>query len=223
MGEKSYTWFERRRRNKALELAQEQIEKALGTVRHLDKAMQSLQRGEINEMQKHIETLFETEEEVDKLRREVFTEMSKGVALVAEYREDILHLVKRLDTLADHVKDAARCLKILRESKIPKEIIEKVAKMTEKLVECASTLKQSIERIAAEPEEAIKYSLKVAEIEQTLDGEYLETKKLLITYSDEINMGAMVIIDDLIEFIEHAADICADTADYILTLSNSKQ
>ncbi|MEM2256390.1 MAG: hypothetical protein QW497_06300, partial [Candidatus Bathyarchaeia archaeon] len=96
-------------------------------------------------------------------------------------------------------------------------------KMTEKLVECASTLKQSIERIAAEPEEAIKYSLKVAEIEQTLDGEYLETKKLLITYSDEINMGAMVIIDDLIEFIEHAADICADTADYILTLSNSKQ
>jgi hypothetical protein len=30
----------------------------------------------------------------------------------------------------------------------------------------------------------------------------------------------MVIFDDLIEFIEHAADMCADTADYIAVLSS---
>jgi len=31
-----------------------------------------------------------------------------------------------------------------------------------------------------------------------------------------------VIFDDLIEFIEQAADMCADTADYILILSSSE-
>jgi len=30
----------------------------------------------------------------------------------------------------------------------------------------------------------------------------------------------MVIFDDLIEFIEQASDMCADTADYILVLSS---
>ena len=50
--------------------------------------------------------------------------------------------------------------------------------------------------------------------------EYLKTKSLFVKYGANINCGAMVIFDDLIEFIEQAADMCADTADYILILSS---
>ena len=32
--------------------------------------------------------------------------------------------------------------------------------------------------------------------------------------------GSMVIFDDLVEFIEMAADMCADTADYIVILAS---
>jgi hypothetical protein len=35
-----------------------------------------------------------------------------------------------------------------------------------------------------------------------------------------VNSGTMVIFDDLVEFIEYAADMCADTADYIVILSS---
>jgi uncharacterized protein Yka (UPF0111/DUF47 family) len=35
-----------------------------------------------------------------------------------------------------------------------------------------------------------------------------------------MNIGAMVILDDLIEFLEQAADQCADTADYIVILAS---
>ena len=66
--------------------------------------------------------LFMVEEEIDHLRTEVFKELSKGTALFAYYREDLLHLVKRLDTFADHVKDAARCIKMLGDSHIPDEL-----------------------------------------------------------------------------------------------------
>jgi uncharacterized protein Yka (UPF0111/DUF47 family) len=48
----------------------------------------------------------------------------------------------------------------------------------------------------------------------------LKTKKLFIKYAEKMNPGAIVIYDDLIEFIEQAADMCADTADYIITLSS---
>ena len=220
MERRSYDWFEKRRRTKGLELAHEQITKAFDTVTWLHKAMKSFSEGKIKETQNYVDNLYKAEEEVDKLRTDVFMEQSKGAALVADYREDLLHLVKRLDTLADHTKDAARCLEMLGEAKIPEELVAKTVVMTSKLVETAQTLRSSIEKISFNPSEAIEMAKKVGEIEHDLDVEYLKAKTLFVKYGEKVNCGVMVIFDDLIEFIEHAADMCADTADYILVLSS---
>ena len=220
MERRSYNWFEKRRKTLGLELAHEQITKAFDTVTWLHKAIKSFSEGNFAESKKYIENLYKAEEEVDKLRTDVFMELSKGIALVADYREDLLHLVKRLDTLADHTKDAARCLEMLANTRIPQELCEKTVFMTGKLVETAQALRNSIEKISSSPGEAIEKAKKVGDIEHVLDEEYLKTKSLFVKYGGEINCGAMVIFDDLIEFIEHAADMCADTADYILVLSS---
>ena len=220
MEKRSYGWFERRRKTKALELAYEQIRKAFDTVTWLNKTMKSYSQKNFEQAKKYIENLYADEEEVDKLRTEVFTELSKGAALVADYREDLLHLVKRLDTLADHTKDAARCIEMLGETEIPEELTQKTVLMTSKLVETAQTLQISIEKISSNPLDAIAQAKKVGEIEHDLDAEYLKAKTLFVKYGTKINCGAMVIFDDLIEFIEHAADMCADTADYIIVLSS---
>jgi len=217
---RSYGWFEKRRKTKGLELAHEQITKAFDTVTWLNKAMKSFSEGKIPEAKGYIQNLFLAEEEVDKLRTDVFTELSKGAALVADYREDLLHLVKRLDTLADHTKDAARCLVMLGETKIPEELCKKTVFMTGKLVETAQTLRSSIEKMSLNPIEAIELAKKVGDIEHDLDAEYLKAKTLFVKYGEQINCGAMVIFDDFVEFIEHAADMCADTADYIIILSS---
>jgi predicted phosphate transport protein (TIGR00153 family) len=220
MAKRSYDWFEKRRRTMGLEFAYEQITKAFDTVTLLHKATVSFADGDLEEARKHISSLFTTEEEVDKLRTNVFKELSKGVALMADYREDILHLVKRLDTLADHTKDAARCLLMLGDVKVPEELCQKTVFMTSKLVEIAQVLRVSIEKISSNPTEAIDQALKVHYIEHDLDQEYLKAKSLFVKYDKKINCGAMVILDDLIEFIEQAADMCADTADYIVVLSS---
>jgi predicted phosphate transport protein (TIGR00153 family) len=217
---RSYNWFEKRRKTKGLELAHEQITKAFDTVTWLHKAIKSFSEGNFGESKKYIDNLYKAEEEVDALRTDVFMELSKGAALVADYREDLLHLVKRLDTLADHTKDAARCLEMLADVNIPQELCQKTVFMTSKLVETAQTLRGSIEKISSDPTEAINEAKKVGEIEHLLDEEYLKAKSLFVKYGAQINCGAMVIFDDLIEFIEHAADMCADTADYILVLSS---
>jgi predicted phosphate transport protein (TIGR00153 family) len=220
MEKRSYGWFERRRRTKGLELAYDQIRKAFDTVTWLNKAMKSYSERNFEETKRYVENLYTDEEEVDKLRTDVFAELSKGAALVADYREDLLHLVKRLDTLADHTKDAARCIEMLGETEIPEELIQKTVVMTSTLVKAAQTLQASIEKISSNPPEAIAQAKKVGEIEHELDAEYLKTKTLFVKHGDKINCGAMVIFDDLIEFIEHAADMCADTADYIVVLSS---
>ncbi|MEM1540433.1 MAG: hypothetical protein QXJ07_03520 [Candidatus Bathyarchaeia archaeon] len=47
-------------------------------------------------------------------------------------------------------------------------------------------------------------------------------KRLLIKHGEQMNTGAIIIFDDLIEFIEQASDMSADTADYIITLSSKE-
>jgi predicted phosphate transport protein (TIGR00153 family) len=220
MEKKSYDWFEQRRKTRGLELAHDQITKAFDTVTWLHKATKAFSEKNFKDAKKYIDNLYVAEEEVDTLRTNVFMELSKGAALVADYREDLLHLVKRLDTLADHTKDAARCLEMLLESDIPAELCDKTVFMTSKLVETAQTLRGAIEKISLNPNEAIKEAKKVEEIEHAIDTEYLKAKSLFVKYGVNINCGAMVIFDDLIEFIEQAADMCADTADYILVLSS---
>ena len=141
MERKSYDWFEQRRKTRGLELAHDQITKAFDTVTWLHKATKSFSEKNIKEAKRYIENLYKTEEGVDQLRTDVFMELSKGAALVADYREDLLHLVKRLDTLADHTKDAARCLEMLGDVDIPQELSDKTVFMTGKLVETAQTLR----------------------------------------------------------------------------------
>jgi len=220
MEKRSYAWFERRRRTKALDLAQDQITKALDTVTLLNQATRSLSEGNEKEAMQRIENLFKEEEEVDKLRTEVFKELSKGAALFADYREDLLHLVKRLDTLADHVKDAARCMEMLAGTRLPQEMYDNTVHMTSLLVDCAQALRVCIEKITVAPAEAITGAEKVEEIEHEIDQDYFKTKASFIKYGQQMNIGAMVIFDDLIEFLEQAADQCADTADYIVILAS---
>jgi predicted phosphate transport protein (TIGR00153 family) len=220
MEKRSYAWFERRRRTKALDLAQEQITKALDTVTLLHQAIISMSEAKRKEAFQSVDNLFRVEKEVDSLRTEVFKELSKGAALFAEYREDLMHLVKRLDTLADYVKDASRCLRMLADTQIPKELWDNAVHLASTLTQCASALRGSLEKISVNPAAAMEGAKKVEEIEHELDDEYLKTKTLFVKYSEKMNCGSMVIFDDLIEFIEHAADMCADTADYIVILAS---
>src|SRR4030043_588757 len=172
MEKKSYDWFEQRRKTRGLELAHEQITKAFDTVTWLQKATKSFSDKNFKDTKKYVENLYKAEEEVDQLRTDTFMELSKGAALVSDYREDLLHLVKRLDTLADHTKDAARCLEMLLESDIPAELCDKTVFMTSKLVETPQTRPGRMEKISTNPAEAIKEAKKVEDIEHDLDAEY---------------------------------------------------
>ena len=218
--DKSYDWFVQRRKTKGLDLAHEEIARAFDTVTWLNKAAKAFSEKNFTDAKKYIENLYQTEEGVDKLRTQVFMELSTGTALLADYREDLLHLVKRADTLADHTKDVARCLQMLWEVDIPAELSDKMVLMTGKLVDMVNILRSSVEKIAVNPQQAIKEAKVVEDIEHTIDDEYLNTKGLFVKYGATMNKGAIIIFDDLVEFLENAADMCADTADYIYVLSS---
>ena len=221
MAKGSFAWFEKRRKTDALNLAQEQITKALDTTTLLYKAVKSASEGKKEEANRFLEKLSKEEEEVDDLRRSVFKEMT-NVAVSVEFREDLLHLVKGLDVMADHVKDAARSIMVLLETSLPSEIWQLNIRISEALVQSTTTLLNSIEKLGTDPAGAKDLAKKVNEIEGRIDEAYLNFKKLFIKYSKEIGSGTLIILNDLAEFMEQASDTCADTADYIAVLAKEE-
>jgi len=218
LAKRSFAWFEKRHKTEALNLAQEQITKALDTATLLHKAIQSASEGRKEETKRFIEKLWKEEEEVDSLRRSVFKELT-NVAISFEFREDMLHLVKRLDVMADHVKDSARNVMVLLEAKVLRELWKKFFEISKDLVACATTLRKAIETLGTESAEANKLAKKIDEIEQKVDEKCLETKSLLIKYTDKMDCVTLMLLKDLLESMENVADTCDDTADYVRILT----
>jgi predicted phosphate transport protein (TIGR00153 family) len=216
MEKRSYTWFEKHRKSKTLVLAREQMTRALGTIALLQKAIVTISKGRMGGAKEHIEKLFLEEEKVDDLRRSVFRELTEHVFM--ESREDLMHLVKRLDVMADYVKDSARTLNILMETDIPKNILDANIKMVGDLVDCATALRDAIEKLETDPSQVKGLLQKVDSTEHRIDEEYLRTKSLLIKLPEQVGAGTLLILKDLIDNIENAADMCADTADYLKIL-----
>jgi len=203
-------------------MAYRQMTLAIDTVTDLRKAITAASKNKVDEAKSCVDRLFVVEREIDDLRRAVFEELTRG-SLPSKDREDIMHLVKRLDVMADFVKDSARTLLILMQAEIPKEMWNLYVEVAKDLVECASALWKSIEKLETDLTEAKVLSEKVDYIESKVDEKYLKMKELLLKHSREIDPAALLMLRDLIEDLEEIADSCDDTADYVRILTVTRE
>lgn len=215
-------WFEQRRKSKVLDFTFREITLAIDTVTELEKAISAFSKGKREEVREWIDKLFPTEEEIDNLRRAIFEELTRG-NLPPKDREDIMHLVKRLDVMADHVKDSARSVLTLVDSEIPEEIWSVYVDMARNLVDCANTLRASIEKLGSDPVEARALSQKVDIFEGKVDKNYLKVKGLFIKYGNTVDPGVLLNLKDLVESMECVADSADDTADYVRILTVARE
>jgi predicted phosphate transport protein (TIGR00153 family) len=215
-------WFSQRRKSKVLELADRQLALAIETVNELEDSITAASKKNIGDAKKQIERLFITEEEIDTIRRTIFEESTRG-SLPLNDREDLMHLVKRLDVMADHVKDSGRSVLLLLEVDIPKELWNAYEEMAKDLVECAKVLKSSIEKLGSDPAEARILSQKVDDVEKKADEKYLKIKGLLLKSDKFVTPSTLLLLKDLVESMEQVADSCDDTADYVRILTITKE
>jgi predicted phosphate transport protein (TIGR00153 family) len=215
-------WFAQRRKSKVLEMADRQMTLAIDTVIELEKSINAALKGKKEKAKTSFEKLSTIEHEIDELRRTVFEELTRG-SLPSKDREDIMHLVKRLDEMADHVKDAARAVILLLDAKVVREMWEQFAETSKDLVDCATTLRKAIEKLGTNPIEAMELAKKIDAIEGRVDEKYLKSRATLLRRSDDMNAATIYLLRDLIEEMEHVADSCDDTADYVRILTVARE
>jgi len=215
-------WFAQRRKSRVLELADREMTLAIDTVTQLQKSITAAQVGNKKEAKASIDRLSLIEHEIDELRRTVFEELTRG-SLPFKDREDIMHLVKRLDVMADHVKDSARSVLVLLEAKVVNVVWEKLAEMSSDLVIIATTLRKAIEKLGVSPSEAMELAKSIDAIEGQVDEKYVEVKALLLQNSEKMNAATLLFLKDLVESMECVADSGDDTADYVRILAVARE
>jgi len=218
MAKKSFAWFEERHRIEAMNLAQKQIEKSLDTVMLLKEAIAYVAKKDTEKARNSVEVLFKEEEEVDRLRQSVFKKMT-NIAISIEFREDFMHLVKRLDVMADHIKDAARCVALLLDRKIPEELWKAYVAMSEEMVSSSETLRDSIKQLSSNVDAALQKAKEIEQYESRIDKQHFEIRKSFAKYVDQIDPSTLLLLNELAGYIEEASDVCADTGDYISMLA----
>ncbi|MEM2849998.1 MAG: DUF47 family protein [Candidatus Bathyarchaeia archaeon] len=210
-------WLTRRRRNRSIELAYKQMKSSVETVVELRRCLTAIMEGDLSEAEKSIGRLFLMEVDIDELRRKVLIELAKEEP--SKFREDFAHLVQGLDVMADHVKDSARSLLVLLRGRknVPKEVWVSYLNLVDNVVLCTRALLRAIEELTGKSEEVMRYVVEVDRLENIIDEQYVSIMRMLVE-TEEFKPGVLMMLKSLLEFLEKAADTCAETADYIRIL-----
>jgi predicted phosphate transport protein (TIGR00153 family) len=206
-------WFEKRRETKVMSMTQRHLATTMSAVEDLEKAINVAIQYKEREMKEAIERVTMAEKEADRLRRAIMTELADG-ELPPPVREDLMHLIKRIDMIADWSREATRILSATPMEDVPENLKQAVVKMMEGSKECVTALRKCIECMAEKPEEALLAADEVERLEEKVD-DLFESSRHLLAKEKKLRIGTAILISELYEAIEMVADRCEDTCDQI--------
>lgn len=213
-------WFAKRRESNVVKKTKDHMMKVVDTTVELDNAIASIIEGRKDDVIDCLERLTANEKAADNIEVSLFEELTKG-ELPPKEREDLMHLVRRMDYIADWIKVSGNNLKVLIDAKIdvPLEIWGMYKKMSKKAVDCCRALKNGIDNMGKDDDKVLRYREEVERLEHEIDDLYFATKKRIIT--SFMDSRAMIVLADFLEGIEEAVDYCKAAADmlYILVLT----
>jgi predicted phosphate transport protein (TIGR00153 family) len=207
-------WFEKRRETKAIISMQRHLATTISAVEDLERAVKAAVSGNEKEEKAAIDRVTSAEKEADRLRRVVMTELARG-ELPPTDREDLMHLMKRVDMIADWSRESTRILNATPMQDVPETLKKAAVQMAEGVRECAATLRKTINSMTEKPEEeALKAADEVERLEEKVDDLFEESRQLLAK-EEKLKVGAAILMNELFEAIELAADACEDACDQV--------
>ncbi len=206
-------WLEKRRENKAITTMQRHLATTMSAVEDLERAVKASVSGNEKEAKAAIDRVTSAEKEADKLRRVVMVELSRG-ELPPIDREDLMHLMKRVDMVADWSRESTRILNATPMQDVPESLRGAAVQMVGGVRECATALRKAINSMAEKPEETLKAADEVERLEEKVDNLFEDSRRQLAK-EETLKVGAAILMNELFETIELAADACEDACDHI--------
>jgi hypothetical protein len=206
-------WFEKRREAKVITMMQRHLATTISAVEDLERAVKAAADNDEKGIKESIARVTSAEKEADKLRRDVMRELARG-ELPPVDREDLMHLMKRIDMVADWSRESTRILSVLTPKDIPDNLKRVTVEMMKGTKECAVALRKCVSRMTEKPEEALKAADEVERLEEDVDALYENARKQLAKET-EMNVGAAIMLNQLLDAIETVADWCENVCDQV--------
>jgi len=216
------SWFRKRRESSVHGLAREHLLKVLDTAREVDNAIKCVQRGDKAGALQAIERASLAEKAADHAEVRMTEALAAG-DLPPKEREDMMHLVKRFDHIADWQKSAGRNLQIVIEAdmRVSPQIWDRFAQITGKAVEAATALKACVDSLSAQTPDVARYAQQVDQLEHEVDDLYFTVKKELML-SDQ-DPRVLFVLRDILHALENSLDNIKSASELIHILITASQ
>ncbi len=194
-------------------MMQQHLATTMSAVEDLERAVKAAASNDEKKMKESIDRVTRAEKEADKLRRDDMRELARG-ELPPHDREDLMHLMKRIDMVADWSRESTRILNVIPPKDIPDNLKRAVVEMMSGARKCAVALRKSVSRMTKKPEEALKAADAVERLEEEVDALHENARKQLAKET-EMNVGVAIMLNELLEAIETVADWCENVCDQV--------
>ncbi|MDD1755621.1 MAG: DUF47 family protein [Methanomassiliicoccales archaeon] len=215
-------WFGKRRESVVMSLLRDHAQKVADTITELNRAVLALCKTDQNSALDALRRSSLSEKEADNLEDRITEELSKG-DLASKEREDMMHLIRRMDFAADWAKEAGMNIQLVIEANVdvPVTLWNKYCIMTQELEKEAKLLKSCIDSLGVDDEAVMKYEKAVKVQEHILDDLHYSTKKEI--FFSSIDPKAIYLMRDILHCLENSSDKCNDAAEIIHLLLVSQR
>ncbi|MEM3402978.1 MAG: DUF47 family protein [Nitrososphaeria archaeon] len=215
MSKELLNWLTKRREINVVKMIQDHLVLSTGCAEEITHATKKMISGDRQGALVHISRLNEKEKEADLLRGNIMNELSKGEFSPTQ-RDDLMHLIKRVDMVADYARGAGRGLKLLSFEKYPSEVKDIAVVFVEKTLDNVNMLKRAVQSLTSSIEDVIKYADIVERIEEEVDEIHGTVRGLIKDLpSDTMTTGEFILLSQFFYSLEMVNDSCEDSVDYL--------
>jgi predicted phosphate transport protein (TIGR00153 family) len=208
----------------ALERSIKHAKKVQECVRELEKGINALlkEKNQIKAEEFFIK-VDSLEGEADKLRRNIQKDISRG-ELNPSIRQDLSHLVKRMDDVANCCTGVARRINtvpIIFWEQTSENTINTVLEIMKTTVECADFLDKIVIDLLGERKNIKEYARQINQNEHKVDLLNIKLRKNLQETEYHVNFFTIFTVGNIFDILEAISDSIEVVADYIMVLLTS--
>jgi hypothetical protein len=159
------------------------------------------------------------EMEADRLRRDTWLELAKG-DMPPNERDDLLHLSKRVDQIADWARECGRILSVTPLARAPEPLRKILVEMVETAQKCTWSARKSVDALNTDLREALKLADEVERIEEEADELYNHAREYYAGLGNgPMKVGEAILLAQLLESIENISDWCENAIDQVRVIA----
>jgi len=198
-----------------LKLSQRHLSKINDLTKTFRKFVEAFVRGNLDDMRKLYEDIFDIEREADNEKEKIIIEVSRGPFHPID-REDIMRLVLTMDDIAANIKSASRKMLYSNPESVPTDVKNEFLKLGDMIIEIVSRLETALDALIKGSKDTLKLADSVERKEEEIDDFRVELIAKILKWGDETGkLSSLLMLKEAVENLENASDKAEDVADII--------